>query len=163
MDYSVFNRTQLANVFRNGVLVVRGKDWRWGTQGSNTIGNITQGLNVYSTAGWIQVRWQDGHLNSYRIGASGAYDLCRLLGECQCLTQENHFPWAAIMCLLSEIFPLPQHAACLCCQITEHLDERRLNIPSIQSEFNKYSFFCYFSLRFDLIWKMTPLHAGEKT
>ena len=71
----------LARVFRGGVLVVRGKDWQWGTQGSGGIGNITQGLGVYSSVGWIQVLWADGHRNSYRVGNSGKYDVCRLVGK----------------------------------------------------------------------------------
>ena len=68
-------------MFSAGVLVVRGKDWQYGDQGSGSIGNITQGLGVYSTLGWIEVLWADGYQNSYRVGDSGKYDVYRLAGK----------------------------------------------------------------------------------
>ena len=81
VDYSVFNSTMLARMFSAGVLVVRGKDWQYGDQGSGSIGNITQGLGMYSVPGYIQVLWADGHRNSYRAGNSGKYDVCRVVGK----------------------------------------------------------------------------------
>ena len=81
VDYSVFNSTMLARMFSAGVLVVRGKDWQWGDQGSGRIGNITQGLGVFSHPGWIEVLWADGHQNDYRVGNSGKYDVCRVVGK----------------------------------------------------------------------------------
>ena len=74
VDNFLFNSTMLARMFSAGVLVVRGKDWQWGNQGSGSIGNITQGLGVYSTLGWIEVLWADGQQNAYRVGDSGKYD-----------------------------------------------------------------------------------------
>ena len=72
----------LVNMFSAGVLVVRGKDWQWGDQGSGSIGNITQGLGVRSVhSGYIRVLWADGHQNLYRVGASGKYDVCRVGGK----------------------------------------------------------------------------------
>ena len=96
VDYSVFNSTMLARMFSAGVLVVRGKDWQYGDQGSGSIGNITQGLGVYSTLGWIEVLWADGQQNAYRVGDSGKYDVCRLAGKKMLLyeiysMQYNHF------------------------------------------------------------------------
>ncbi|XP_065183994.1 MAM and LDL-receptor class A domain-containing protein 1-like [Sycon ciliatum] len=74
-DLSKFNTKDLAYAFRTGVRVIRGKDWSWGTQGSGGPGSITQGLGNYSSTGWVQVRWDDGHLNAYRMGSASKYDL----------------------------------------------------------------------------------------
>ena len=72
----------LAHMFSAGVLVVRGKDWQWGDQGSGSIGNITQGLGERAThSGYIRVLWADGDWYSYRVGASGKYDVCRVGGK----------------------------------------------------------------------------------
>lgn len=74
-DLSKFSVAQLQAVFKKDVRVIRGRDWSWGTQGSGGPGTITQGLGNYSSTNWVQVRWDDGHLNAYRMGSGGRYDL----------------------------------------------------------------------------------------
>ncbi|MEZ4366000.1 MAG: hypothetical protein R2939_06890 [Kofleriaceae bacterium] len=54
-----------------GDRVVRGRDWKWGDQGSGTTGTVTE----IGADDWVQVTWDDGHENSYRWGNEGAYDL----------------------------------------------------------------------------------------
>ncbi|XP_045184614.2 uncharacterized protein LOC123542716 [Mercenaria mercenaria] len=53
--------------------VVRGKDWKWGEQDGHTAGTITK---WDSTPHWVDVEWDSGSSNSYRMGAEGGkYDL----------------------------------------------------------------------------------------
>lgn len=55
-----------------GARVVRGRDWEWETQGSNTTGTI---IGDGDSLGWTRVKWDNGHTNSYRIGYDNKYDL----------------------------------------------------------------------------------------
>ncbi|XP_022088513.1 deleted in malignant brain tumors 1 protein-like [Acanthaster planci] len=63
-----------AEVLRIGTRVARGPDWKWGDQDGSPPGegNIVAELN---SNGWVEVRWDAGNRNSYRMGAEGKYDL----------------------------------------------------------------------------------------
>lgn len=56
-----------------GVRVVRGVDWKWRDQDGSppSCGMVTGELRN----GWIEVQWDHGGANSYRMGAEGKYDL----------------------------------------------------------------------------------------
>ena len=56
-----------------GVRVVRGVDWKWRDQDGSppSFGMVTGELRN----GWIEVQWDHGGANSYRMGAEGKYDL----------------------------------------------------------------------------------------
>ena len=56
-----------------GARVVRGVDWKWRDQDGNPpgYGTVTGELRN----GWIEVQWDHGGANSYRMGAEGKYDL----------------------------------------------------------------------------------------
>lgn len=56
-----------------GAKVVRGVDWKWRDQDGNPpgVGVVTGELRN----GWIEVQWEHGGANSYRMGAEGKYDL----------------------------------------------------------------------------------------
>ena len=59
----------------SGDRVKRGPDWRWGSQDGGDGHGTVQSKN---DAGWCKVKWDNGGSNSYsyRVGLSGAYDLC---------------------------------------------------------------------------------------
>lgn len=66
-------RTQL-KMIAQGARVVRGPDWRWEDQDGNP--NPCEGVvtgEIHN--GWIDVKWDHGLRNSYRMGAEGKYDL----------------------------------------------------------------------------------------
>lgn len=63
-------RSQLKH-FTTGARVLRGVDWRWDDQDGTTEGTITGDIHN----GWIDVKWDHGLRNSYRMGAEGKYDL----------------------------------------------------------------------------------------
>merc|ERR1711884_205379 len=58
-----------------GARVVRGIDWKWRDQdnpsGSGGVGSVTGELHN----GWIDVTWDHGGSNSYRMGAEGKFDI----------------------------------------------------------------------------------------
>ncbi|XP_050346752.1 E3 ubiquitin-protein ligase HECTD1 isoform X1 [Nymphalis io] len=56
-----------------GARVMRGPDWKWRDQdGSHpAMGTVTSDLHN----GWVDVRWDHGGRNSYRMGAEGKFDL----------------------------------------------------------------------------------------
>lgn len=56
-----------------GARVVRGMDWKWRDQDGNPPGEGTVTGDLHS--GWIDVTWDHGGSNSYRMGAEGKYDL----------------------------------------------------------------------------------------
>ena len=60
---------------RDRARVVRGIDWKWRDQdnpcGSGGVGTVTGELHN----GWIDVTWDHGGSNSYRMGAEGKFDL----------------------------------------------------------------------------------------
>lgn len=104
-----------ANVLRSaelGLRVRRGLDWDWGDQDGGPNGSL--GLTVEGEGqvdvGWVNVRWDHGEGNSYRVGANGKYDLmvvtdwtrralltgnCRMSGcprSAHCAPQNCDFP-----------------------------------------------------------------------
>ncbi len=48
----------------DGTRVRRGPTWKWGNQGDNSIGTVTQ----ERPNGWFRVEWDSGATNSYRYG-----------------------------------------------------------------------------------------------
>ncbi|EDW13533.2 E3 ubiquitin-protein ligase Ufd4 [Drosophila mojavensis] len=63
-------RAQLKHI-TSGARVVRGVDWRWEDQDGSGEGTVTGEIHN----GWIDVKWDHGVRNSYRMGAEGKYDL----------------------------------------------------------------------------------------
>eukprot|EP00960_Hanusia_phi_P070531 767330-Hanusia_phi.AAC.5 len=59
--------------FQVGTKVVRGFDWKWGSQdgGQGEVGEVQTEINE----GWVEVRWENGESNRYRMGAQNSYDL----------------------------------------------------------------------------------------
>ncbi|XP_034721156.1 E3 ubiquitin-protein ligase HECTD1-like [Etheostoma cragini] len=56
-----------------GARVVRGIDWKWRDQDGNPSGEGTVTGEAHN--GWIDVTWDSGGSNSYRMGAEGKFDL----------------------------------------------------------------------------------------
>jgi len=56
-----------------GAKVVRGIDWKWRDQDGNPPGEGTVTSEWHN--GWIDILWDVGGSNSYRMGAEGKYDL----------------------------------------------------------------------------------------
>ncbi|XP_049282299.1 E3 ubiquitin-protein ligase Ufd4 isoform X2 [Anopheles funestus] len=65
-------RSQLKYI-TDGARVVRGVDWHWDDQDGNPPGEGTVIAEIHN--GWIDVKWDHGMRNSYRMGAEGKYDL----------------------------------------------------------------------------------------
>ncbi|XP_050321307.1 E3 ubiquitin-protein ligase Ufd4 isoform X1 [Bactrocera neohumeralis] len=63
-------RAQLKHI-TTGARVVRGVDWHWDDQDGCCEGSVTGEIHN----GWIDVKWDHGGRNSYRMGAEGKYDL----------------------------------------------------------------------------------------
>ncbi|CAK1540512.1 unnamed protein product [Leptosia nina] len=61
-----------------GARVARGPDWKWRDQdgAQPAMGTVTSDLHN----GWVDVRWDHGGRNSYRMGAEGKFDL-KLIGS----------------------------------------------------------------------------------
>ncbi|XP_018329894.1 E3 ubiquitin-protein ligase HECTD1 isoform X2 [Agrilus planipennis] len=66
-------RMQMLKHMTVGARVVRGIDWKWRDQDGNPSGEGTITGELHS--GWIDVTWDHGGSNSYRMGAEGKYDL----------------------------------------------------------------------------------------
>lgn len=68
-----FIRQHVMKELAIGARVVRGVDWKWRDQDGNPpgFGTVTGELRN----GWIEVQWDHGGANSYRMGAEGKYDL----------------------------------------------------------------------------------------
>lgn len=68
-----FIRQHVMKELAIGARVVRGIDWKWRDQDGNPpgYGTVTGELRN----GWIEVQWDHGGANSYRMGAEGKYDL----------------------------------------------------------------------------------------
>ncbi|EAA05937.5 AGAP009511-PA, partial [Anopheles gambiae str. PEST] len=65
-------RSQLKYI-TDGARVVRGVDWHWDDQDGSPPGEGTVIAEIHN--GWIDVKWDHGMRNSYRMGAEGKYDL----------------------------------------------------------------------------------------
>lgn len=66
-------RAQMLKHVTVGARVVRGIDWKWRDQDGKPPGEGTITGELHS--GWIDVTWDHGGSNSYRMGAEGKYDL----------------------------------------------------------------------------------------
>uniref|UniRef100_A0A1B6DIC7 E3 ubiquitin-protein ligase n=1 Tax=Clastoptera arizonana TaxID=38151 RepID=A0A1B6DIC7_9HEMI len=66
-------RTQVLKHLVTGARVVRGIDWKWRDQDGTPSGEGTVSGELHN--GWIDVTWDHGGSNSYRMGAEGKYDL----------------------------------------------------------------------------------------
>ncbi|XP_047984096.1 E3 ubiquitin-protein ligase Ufd4 [Leguminivora glycinivorella] len=56
-----------------GAKVARGPDWKWRDQDGSPPGHGTVTSDLHN--GWVDVRWEHGGRNSYRMGAEGKFDL----------------------------------------------------------------------------------------
>nr|3DKM_A Chain A, E3 ubiquitin-protein ligase HECTD1 [Homo sapiens] len=56
-----------------GARVTRGLDWKWRDQDGSPQGEGTVTGELHN--GWIDVTWDAGGSNSYRMGAEGKFDL----------------------------------------------------------------------------------------
>lgn len=63
---------ELAKLMKIGTRVVRGVDWKWGSQDDSGNGRI---ISEVGEDGWVRVEWDNGSTNSYRMGKEGQYDL----------------------------------------------------------------------------------------
>ncbi|BFZ12481.1 hypothetical protein BsWGS_15521 [Bradybaena similaris] len=61
-------RTHVLKQMVPGARVIRGMDWKWRDQDGNPPGEGT-------VTGWVDVTWDAGGSNSYRMGAEGKFDL----------------------------------------------------------------------------------------
>ncbi|XP_075923722.1 E3 ubiquitin-protein ligase HECTD1 isoform X2 [Petromyzon marinus] len=66
-------RSQILKYLVPGARVVRGIDWKWRDQDGNPPGDGTVTGELHN--GWIDVTWDAGGSNSYRMGAEGKFDL----------------------------------------------------------------------------------------
>ncbi|KAK7103616.1 E3 ubiquitin-protein ligase HECTD1-like isoform X2 [Littorina saxatilis] len=66
-------RTQVLKQMVPGARVVRGMDWKWRDQDGNPPGDGTVTGELHN--GWVDVTWDAGGSNSYRMGAEGKFDL----------------------------------------------------------------------------------------
>ncbi|XP_027027944.1 E3 ubiquitin-protein ligase HECTD1 isoform X3 [Tachysurus fulvidraco] len=66
-------RSQVMKYIVPGARVVRGIDWKWRDQDGNPSGEGTVTGEAHN--GWIDVTWDAGGSNSYRMGAEGKFDL----------------------------------------------------------------------------------------
>ncbi|KAJ8291152.1 hypothetical protein GJAV_G00021980 [Gymnothorax javanicus] len=66
-------RSQVMKYIVPGARVVRGIDWKWRDQDGNPAGEGTVTGEPHN--GWIDVTWDAGGSNSYRMGAEGKFDL----------------------------------------------------------------------------------------
>ncbi|XP_073986001.1 ubiquitin fusion-degradation 4-like isoform X6 [Rhodnius prolixus] len=66
-------RTQVVKQMIVGARVIRGIDWKWRDQDGTPPGEGTVTGELHN--GWIDVTWDHGGSNSYRMGAEGKYDL----------------------------------------------------------------------------------------
>jgi hypothetical protein len=84
-----------------GLKVVRGKDWEYNFQdyndeGKNSVGEIID-LAGYGDRKWIEVKWENGYINNYRIGYKDKFDLYIYKGD---LSLENPFQFIDHISLL---------------------------------------------------------------
>uniref|UniRef100_A0A8C4QC48 E3 ubiquitin-protein ligase n=1 Tax=Eptatretus burgeri TaxID=7764 RepID=A0A8C4QC48_EPTBU len=66
-------RSQILKYLVPGAHVLRGIDWKWRDQDGNPPGEGIVTGELHN--GWIDVTWDAGGSNSYRMGAEGKYDL----------------------------------------------------------------------------------------
>lgn len=75
-DYKNYTPAELVAIFSTGARVVRGPDWRYGTQDRSGPGTIVQGLGSYSKPNYVQVAWDYARATfyEYRVG-NGFFDV----------------------------------------------------------------------------------------
>ncbi|XP_056348062.1 E3 ubiquitin-protein ligase HECTD1 isoform X9 [Oenanthe melanoleuca] len=66
-------RSQVLKYMVPGARVIRGIDWKWRDQDGSPQGEGTVTGELHN--GWIDVTWDAGGSNSYRMGAEGKFDL----------------------------------------------------------------------------------------
>eukprot|EP00049_Salpingoeca_infusionum_P015690 m.307121 g.307121 ORF g.307121 m.307121 type:complete len:2248 (-) comp15932_c0_seq1:1557-8300(-) len=66
------NLPLFAKTLKQGVRVVRGRDWKWKDQDGNGAGTCKESVRDTS---WVDILWDAGESNSYRMGSSDCYDL----------------------------------------------------------------------------------------
>nr|XP_033808048.1 E3 ubiquitin-protein ligase HECTD1 isoform X6 [Geotrypetes seraphini] len=66
-------RSQVLKYMVPGARVIRGIDWKWRDQDGSSQGEGTVTGELHN--GWIDVTWDAGGSNSYRMGAEGKFDL----------------------------------------------------------------------------------------
>ena len=66
-------RAQILKHMVIGARVVRGLDWKWSDQDGSPPGEGTVTGELHNN--WIDVTWDHGGSNSYRMGAEGKFDL----------------------------------------------------------------------------------------
>ncbi|XP_044733919.1 E3 ubiquitin-protein ligase HECTD1 isoform X2 [Chrysoperla carnea] len=66
-------RTQMLKHIQPGAKVVRGIDWKWRDQDGSPPGEGTITSELHN--GWVDITWDHGGSNSYRMGAEGKYDV----------------------------------------------------------------------------------------
>ncbi|XP_073433908.1 E3 ubiquitin-protein ligase HECTD1 isoform X1 [Dendrobates tinctorius] len=66
-------RSQVLKYMVPGARVIRGIDWKWRDQDGSAQGEGTVTGDLHN--GWIDVIWDAGGSNSYRMGAEGKFDL----------------------------------------------------------------------------------------
>ncbi|XP_062386938.1 soluble scavenger receptor cysteine-rich domain-containing protein SSC5D-like [Sardina pilchardus] len=71
---STISGPEMAAMMKIGTRVMRGQDWKWGNQDGIPPG-LGRVIDQLGESGWIQVRWDNGHVNKYRMGREGKYDL----------------------------------------------------------------------------------------
>lgn len=84
---STFRRQQqaakeAASRIKPGTRVVRGPDWKWHNQDGDPPrpGTVTSPIRN----GWVDVKWDSGGTNSYRVGDGEKYDLLPLDEDVRC-------------------------------------------------------------------------------
>ena len=65
---------ELAALMKVGTRVVRGKDWKWDEQDGGGKGHVI-GNRPGLLTGFIRVKWDNGIIKDYRMGAENCYDL----------------------------------------------------------------------------------------
>ncbi|XP_041941229.1 uncharacterized protein LOC121704800 isoform X3 [Alosa sapidissima] len=65
---------EMAAMMKIGTRIMRGQDWKWQNQDGIPPG-LGRVIGQLSESGWIRVRWDNGHVNSYRMGSGDKYDL----------------------------------------------------------------------------------------
>ncbi|GFR88010.1 E3 ubiquitin-protein ligase HECTD1 [Elysia marginata] len=66
-------RTHVLKQMMPGARVIKGMDWKWRDQDGNPPGEGTVTGDLQN--GWVEVMWDAGGSNSYRMGAEGKFDL----------------------------------------------------------------------------------------
>ena len=94
-DYSTYSNASLAAMFDIGTRVLRGPNWKWRNQDGPSLGTVTLNMSLHNAPGWVHAKFDNGTMNSYRVGAQGAFDLFRLYGN---VSSHSLFMLVVVMC-----------------------------------------------------------------